>query len=213
MTSGKRRVPRPPDAVLFDMDGVLVDTFDAWVAVLDACRAHRGLSPLGPGPVRASWGQGILADCRTFFPGETADRLAREYDERFAGHVDRVRAEPGIVDAVHGLRAHGLRTALVTNSPAALARRVLETIGLHEAIPVIAAGDEVARAKPDPDLVHLALSRLGTDPSRSVLVGDTDLDRRAGWAAGVAVIGYRLDADARIDDHADLAAALGLPRS
>jgi beta-phosphoglucomutase-like phosphatase (HAD superfamily) len=122
------------------------------------------------------------------FP-EEPDRLAREYDDRFAAHVERVRAEPGIVEAVHGLRARGVRTALVTNNPAAPARRVLETIGLHEALPVIAAGDEVARVKHDPDLVHLALARLGTGALRRVLVGDTDLDRRAGWAARVAVVG------------------------
>jgi phosphoglycolate phosphatase-like HAD superfamily hydrolase len=85
---GQRDLPPRPRAVLFDMDGVLVDTFDAWVAVLDECRTRRGMTPLGPGPVRACWGQGLLADCETLFPGESPEVLAREYDEGFARHLE-----------------------------------------------------------------------------------------------------------------------------
>ncbi len=207
---GTRAIPRPPGSVLFDMDGVLVDTFEAWVAVLDECRTRRGMSPLGPGPVRDSWGQGLLADCRTFFPGETPATLAAEYDAGFARHLARVRPEPGAPEAVRAVRAAGIPLALVTNTPRALARRILDQVGVLDAFNVIAGGDEVARGKPDPDLVLLALERIGPRQAAGVLVGDTRLDVDAGRAARIPVVGYRISADARVDDLAELPALLGL---
>ncbi len=201
----RRAIPRPPDAVLFDMDGVLADTFDAWVAVLDECRSRRGMAPLGPGPVRACWGQGLKADCETLFPGESPPILAREYDEGFERHLEKVRGEEGVAETVRALKGAGLGTAVVTNSPAALARRILRLLGLEDAFDAVAGGDEVPRGKPDPDLLVLALERVRCAAPRAVLVGDTGLDLEAARAARVASVGYRLDGgDARIDRLPDL---------
>lgn len=200
----------PPAAVLFDMDGVIVDTFDAWVAVLDECRTRRGMTPLGPGPVREYWGQGLHADCVNFFPGETPDVLAREYSDGFARHIARVRPEPGAQEAVRRLARAGVALALVTNSPLAMARRILDLVALRAEFGVIAGGDEVAMGKPAPDLLHLATRRLGTPADRAVMVGDTQLDVDAARRVPMFVVGYRLDGDARIERMHDLPAVLGL---
>ena len=110
------------------------------------------------------------------------------------------------------IRAAGCRTAVVTNSPVALAERIVRAIGLEGEFDVLAGGDEVPRGKPDPDLTLLALARLGASAGHAALVGDTLLDVASGRAAGVAVVGYRLDgADARIERLSDLPALLGFP--
>lgn len=197
-------MPAPPfavRAVLFDLDGVLADSFDVWLAVLAECRERRGLPALSPDEVRAIWGQGLLADCETIFPGTRPEDLAREYAEGFARHIDRVRPVPGAPKVVAALRERGLRLALVTNSPRAMAERVLGTLELAPAFDAIAAGDEVPRGKPDPAIVRLALERLGVAPDAAVMVGDTTADLEAASGAGVAAIGFRIDGgDARIDE-------------
>jgi phosphoglycolate phosphatase len=210
-TPAKRPIPRPAEAVLFDMDGVLVDTFDAWVSVLEECRARRGMAPLGIEAIRACWGQGINADCETLFPGEDPARLAREYDVEFLRQLGNVRPEEGVAETVRAIRRAGMRTAVVTNSPVALARTIVGQIGLAGEFDCLAGGDEVSRGKPDPDLLFLALRRLEAAPTGAVMVGDTSLDIAAASACGVASIGYRVGGgDARVDRLADLIPLLDL---
>jgi phosphoglycolate phosphatase len=122
-----------------------------------------------------------------------------------------VKGEDGVAWTVRALARASVGTAVVTNSPAALARRILDLLGLADAFDAVAGGDEVPRGKPDPDLLVLALDRLHCPASRAVLVGDTDLDLLAARAAGVAFVGYRLDGgDARIDRLPDLLPLLAI---
>lgn len=198
-------------AVLFDMDGVLIDSFDAWIEVLRECRLRRRLAPLAVEEVRAQWGQGIARDCETWFPGETPAVLAREYDVAFQRHVTRVRPVAGASECVATLRERGMRLAVVTNSPQAMTRAVLRAVGIDRQFDALATGDEVVRGKPDPALVELALARLDVDATQAVMIGDTHLDVAAARAAGVHVIGLGIDGDQRIEQMSDLISRLNLP--
>ncbi len=197
------------DVILFDLDGVLVDSFDVWAAVLEACRARHGLPPLGRERIQQSWGQGMDADAEEFFPGVPPAELAREYAEEFGRHVGRVRVIPGAVEAVAALRLAGKHLAVVTNSPVDVARALLTHAELDAEFRALAGGDEVPRSKPDPALLHLALERLGAQPRQAVLVGDTEVDVAAGRAARLPVIGYRVDGDLRIEHLTELPGVLG----
>ncbi|UCF68766.1 MAG: HAD family hydrolase [Acidobacteriota bacterium] len=190
---------RKPAAVLFDLDGVIVDTFDVWEAVLEQCRAVRGLAPLGRQRIRECWGQGIVADCETLFPGTDPRRLAGEYERAFSQHLPAVRTICGAPEAIRTARRAGARLAVVTNSPAGLARDVLSSVGLIELFDAICGGDEVPRGKPDPALVRLALARLSIAPSEALMIGDSPLDVEAARQAGVLAIGYRVDGDLRLE--------------
>lgn len=207
-----RRPAGPLRAVLFDLDGVLADTFDVWCAVLDRCRRRRGLPPLGPDRVREVWGQGLRADCETLFPGESPARLAREYEEAFVEEAGRVRPVPGAEAALLACRKAGRVTGVVTNSPAGMAEAVLRQLRFRPMVDVLATGDEVLRGKPDPALLFVAVARAGVNPGEAALVGDTPLDIAAARAAGVLAVGYRVPGDITVDELARLPDRLGLPR-
>ncbi len=199
-----RSLPLPPSSVLFDLDGVLADSFDVWVEVLGECRARRGLASISADTVRGVWGQGIVADRDSFFPEATPAELAREYDEAFEKRVGQVKAVPGAGELLRCLHRQKTPLAVVTNSPARMARAVLATLEMQPYFDVVCGGDEVARGKPDPALVELALRRLGAAPDTSLLIGDTMLDVEAARAAGVGAIGLGVDADLRTDRLTDL---------
>lgn len=207
-------LPKAEDlrAVLFDMDGVLIETFDAWCAVMEACRAARGLPPLGTRAIRDTWGQGVLADCRTFFPETRPEELAAEYARGFRDHVDKVRKEPGVEAALDALEARGLPAAVVTNSPRTLTEEVLQAVGLRARFAALAAGDEVREGKPHPEMLGLALERLGYGgpTAGAVMIGDTENDARAARRACIPFVGYRISGDASIDHLEQLPGALGL---
>jgi HAD superfamily hydrolase (TIGR01509 family) len=107
------------------------------------------------------------------------------------------------LDVLDALGRRGILRAVVTNTPADLARRVLADKGFATRLEVVAAAGEAAE-KPAPDLVRLALARLGVAPAEAIFVGDSDSDLRAARAAGVRMIGLGHEGDARIGALADL---------
>ncbi len=198
-----------PRAVLFDLDGVLIDSFDVWVAVLGDCCSARGLPRPSSDVVRRHWGQGIAADSRTLVRGANPRDLAGEYVRGFERHADRVREIPGARALVRRLRDAGLRLAVVTNSPVRIAEQALAGLGVSADFETICGGDEVAEGKPDPAVVRLALERLGVEPPQAAMIGDTDLDVRAARAAGVHAIGLRVEADVTVSCLEDVDSAWG----
>jgi HAD superfamily hydrolase (TIGR01509 family) len=184
----------PLRAVLFDMDGVLIDSYAAWRRVVDAARLHYGLSALDDQQFARGWGQGLDADVVHWFRGRTQAELAALYEALFPAHLDAVVAMEGAAELLATLRARGLRCACVTNSAGGLARDILGRLALAPALDPILGGDEVARPKPAPDLVLEALSRLGCAADEVVFVGDTGNDAAAAVGAGVRLVGFRQEA-------------------
>lgn len=187
-------------AVLFDMDGVLVDSYRAWNAVVNELREAFGLPQLTAQEFDAGWGQGLDADLRTWFLGCTREEVARLYDERFVHHLDAITTMPGAGELLTALRAAGLRLACVTNTPHGLARQILGDHDLAHFFAVILGGDQVPRPKPAPDLILAALEALGCPAKEACFVGDTANDVAAAEAAGVELIGFRQQAGIQVTD-------------
>jgi phosphoglycolate phosphatase len=181
-------------AVLYDLDGVLVDSAQAWFRVMQRAAREQGRPPLDFEQFRRSFGQGVEADCQEFFPGWTPGQLQAFYQRAFAAELDAVKVmkpAPGVLQAVRG---RGLRQAVVTNTPLALATQVLQRSGLGQLVDAVACAGEAAE-KPAPDLIWLALQRLGVRADQALYVGDSETDRAAAQAAGIRLAGLGVTGD------------------
>lgn len=202
-----------PSAVLFDMDGVLIRSEEAWLRVLeDAGRRFRG-SPVTREEFAPTFGQGTAEDVRVFGLRCTPAELDAFYLEHLPAHAGGVWVNPDARELLEALAARGLRRAVVTNTVSALARVLLGAARLLELFEVLACADLVPHAKPAPDLVLHALGRLGVPPGAALMVGDSRFDRGAAQAAGVRFVGLGLDGDARIERLGELLPLIAGPSS
>ena len=180
-----------PIAVLFDLDGTLIDSIEL---ILNSARyAFRDRA--GYVPSDAEWLTGVGIPLVNMFRRYAADdaevdALIARYREYQLEHHDRlVRCYDAVVETVDHIRAAGHPVAIVTSKTGWLARRGLDHVGLGPHFDLIVGCDSCQKHKPDPEPVHLALERLSYPPEDAVFVGDSVHDMEAGRAAGVTTIG------------------------
>lgn len=183
---------RPIDAVLFDLDGTLVDSAPDLVAAMQ--RLCRELAAAEPDAlaVRNVVSKGGRAMLRRGLPGlEDAryeDLLPRFLDIYAADIAALSRPFDGIDALIEAIEARGARWGVVTNKPGWLARPLLAQLGWSRRSAVLVSGDCLAVRKPDPAPVLRACELAGIAPPRAVYVGDDSRDIEAGRAAGLLTV-------------------------
>jgi HAD superfamily hydrolase (TIGR01509 family) len=182
------RPSQSPDAIVFDLDGTLVDTVGARIDAWQAAFAERGIeverSRLEP--MIGMDGRRLAAEVMGHdAPTEEVDRRAGElFDERNRDP----RPLPGARALLERLDAAGVTWAIATSSRPEQVAASMTSLGLnHE--PRIVDGSAVEHAKPAPDLLLLAARQLGIGPEAAWYVGDSTWDMRAALAAGMHAIG------------------------
>jgi pyrophosphatase PpaX len=181
--------PRP--AILFDLDGTLVDT----IALLLASMRHAFTTCGVPCPTDAQWTAGIGTPLGTQFrdfvhDDATVARLIAAYRAYQHEHHDALTsAYEGIPALVARLEERGHPIGIVTSKADYLAERALAWVGLIGHVDVVIGADSVTRHKPHPEPVLVALERLGASRETAIFVGDSPHDIASGNAAGVRTIG------------------------
>lgn len=177
---------REPFAVLFDLDGTLVDSIELLVTSMQFAFDGRTRRP----PVD-QWVAMIGTPLDTMLAhwAEGADDVqllrARYREYQIANHDAKTRAYPGAVDAVRALHASGVHLAVVTSKLELGARRSLGFVGIEECFTAVVGIDQTLRHKPEPEPVLHALTLLGVPTTRALFIGDSTHDMYAGRAAGV----------------------------
>ena len=180
-----------PDAVIFDLDGVLLDSEPRWNEAKEALVRETGGSWKDDAP-RVMMGMSALEWSRYLRDELGVPLSVEEISSAVVARLERRYREtlpliPGAVDAVRRI-ADFWRLGLASSSNREIIDLVLEHAGLTDAFTVTVSSEEVARGKPAPDVYLEAARRLGADPARCVAIEDSSNGLRSAAAAGAAVV-------------------------
>jgi len=182
----------PPQAVLFDLDGTLLDTAPDMAAALNALRAEEGLPPLGFSAIRPHVSHGAVRLIEVGFARPGPERFA-DLRQRFLDLYSRnlavhTRLFDGLEAVLAALEQRAIPWGVVTNKPGWLTEPLLAELALATRSACIVSGDTLAERKPHPlPLLHAA-RLIGRDPAGCVYVGDAERDVQAGRAAGMRTV-------------------------
>ncbi len=214
-----------PRAILFDLDGTLIDSLLDITAAVAELFALEGLPALTSGQVRPMIGHGLKVLLQRAYAardivlaGTALDEKYAEMSSIYARHLTEFTTVlPGVREALAHYADAGVKLAVVTNKTDSAARTVLAHLGLSGAFAVV-VGETGLPRKPRPDMLFSALRQLGEAVPDAVMVGDSAADAEAARAAGMPSIlvrgGYStmplsaLGADQVIDGMADLPQAI-----
>ena len=193
-----------PNALLFDMDGVLIDSLDSWWHALNEALAMFNHQKITRDEfIRIYWGHDLRWNLKRL---HLSPEVATFCNLTYGGHLDDVRIYPETKPTLAKLAAY--KKAIITNTPTDCTRQILQRFDISEYFQTIVTSDDVTKAKPDPEIVFKACDKLKVEPRTVVLVGDTESDVKAGRAAGCTVVGISVDADVTIHKLSELLTVL-----
>lgn len=176
------------EAILFDLDGVLIDSFESWYQAFTEMLRAFGKKHLSRETFRARcWGPDLRHNLAALQLGEDAAWYVVREQLKLVGLIELIPDAEEIVRRTK--EGYKLKVGLVTNTPRANVDAILAHFTLANHFDAVLSGDDVRKGKPEPDLVLKACEQLAVQPARAILVGDTNTDFQVGKAAGCLVIG------------------------
>jgi 2-phosphoglycolate phosphatase len=180
------------NAVLFDLDGTLVDTAPDMVAVLQHLQQQHGVDPVSYELGRSYVSNGAVGLLTLGFPEldiDIGDEMHQQYLERYAETIcEESRVFAGLAELLDQLDDMDCPWGVVTNKPEQLTIPLLVALGLADRSACIVSGDTLAVRKPDPAPLLLACEFAGVDSETAIYIGDAERDIEAGQRAGMATI-------------------------
>ncbi|HMV17095.1 MAG TPA: phosphoglycolate phosphatase [Zoogloea sp.] len=182
----------PRHAVLFDLDGTLLDSIPDLAEACQRMMRELGHPPHDLETIRSFVGKGmvnLVTRCLGDASAEAVDAAVAVFRRHYAAvNGDATTLYPGVVPALEALAARGVPLACVTNKPAAFTEPLLARCGIADYFAVTVSGDTLAEKKPHPAPLQHACRLLGVAPAAALMVGDSANDAEAARAAGMPVL-------------------------
>jgi phosphoglycolate phosphatase len=184
-----------PTAIVWDLDGTLVDSAPDLASALNSVLDKRGFFTLSNNEVRKMIGNGVPKLVERGFNAVGVRPNAAQLDELVALFREeyktcatrQTRPYPGIVEALDEIRSMNIPMGVCTNKPESFTRQILEGLGLAGYFDSVVGGDTTVAQKPDPQPVLACLGGLLAEPASSLMIGDSIHDVHAARAAGVVI--------------------------
>ena len=188
-----KSIPTDLKAVIFDLDGTLVDTAEEFILVVQALRAEHGLGSMNENRIRSVVSSGARAlvslaldikEQDIEFEGKRLRLL-----ELYSSVLGSVAAPyPGIEPLIIQLQSQGIAWGIATNKPRAYTTPLMAELNMQPAPACVVCPDDVSKTKPDPEPLYLGCKTIGCEPGQAIYVGDHQRDIEAGRRAGMYTI-------------------------
>ena len=189
-----------PEAILFDLDGVLIDSVDAWLASLNIALDqfnHKMITR--DNFIENYWGHDLHDTLNLIGVDQRAVAVCNSLYEK---NLNVVKLYPNVKSTLEKL--NGYKKCVITNTPKDNTNIILQKFELNQYFDAVVTSDDVIVAKPDPEIVFKACKILDVDPVNVIMIGDTKSDIEAGKTAGCIVIGMNIKADYTIRKISEL---------
>ncbi len=193
-----------PSAILFDMDGVLIDSLDSWWQALNnAMKMNNHAGITRSEFVDKFWGHDLRENLEK---SGLNPEILYFCNAIYENYVDSVKIYDDTYQTLKQLDHY--KKAIITNTPKDCTKQIMKQFDLQKFFLTIVTSDDVSIGKPSPDIVFKACEQLQVDPKKVVVVGDTASDVLAGKQAGCTVIGLNISADFMITRLSELSTLL-----
>ena len=184
-----------PQAILFDLDGVLIDSLESWRNALNqALTAYHYPEIKKEEFINKFWGHDLYDILKTM---KLDPEIVRFCNTIYGDHINEIKIFPDTIPTLQKL--NNFQKAIITNTPRDCTQQILRRFSLDQHFPIVITCDDVLKAKPDPEPIFKACRLLQVTPQNVLLIGDTESDVKAGKSAGCTVIGIKIKADVTID--------------
>ncbi len=204
--------PPTVSAVLFDLDGTLIDTAPEFIHICKQLRAEAGLGPIDAKTIWHSVSNGAIGMVEAALEMPADDPASVQWQQRFLtlyerGLGDLSHPYPGLPELVAGLHKAGVAWGIVTNKLSRFALPLIDKMPFDPAAGALVTPDHVDQPKPDPESILLACEQLACNPAQTLFIGDHLRDIEAGRGAGcftiAAAYGYLAPGEAASSWQAD----------
>lgn len=194
--------------IIFDLDGVLIDSFNAWHKLLNYALKNYGKKELSKKEFENFWGQGMEKDIEILLPEITLKELQKFYEDNFQKFSGNIKVFPETREVLKKLKEKGFKIAIASNSAPKILSFCVKASEIEDFIDYYLGASDSLKGKPEPDILFKILEYLKLKNEEVIFVGDSPFDMEAGKRAGIRTVGVGIKGDFEIKSIKDLLSLL-----